>query len=244
MKSKQLTALGLQHFVAGAAYNVRTNQSPEQWVNQVQRILVDANMQPRVLYSADQVHGAHVAYAEGTNGKPYHFGRYFEATDGLLTDQKGVALLIKYADCTPIVLYDAVRQVQAIVHSGWRSTVQRISQKAIEQMVTQFGCQREQIVAFLGPTIDCAHYEVGSEVYEAFANFKQRDAFFEREKEKYHLDMAGANKAILLEAGILPEHVEVLPCSTYTTPTLHSARREGANYQLNALVTMLPSDEA
>lgn len=243
MESQLLKELGLQHFIAGVPYNVRTNQSASEWQTQVESILAESGIQPQTLYSAGQVHGDVVQYADGTNGEYYHLGRHFEQTDGLLTDKKGIALLIKYADCTPVVLYDPVRQVQAIVHSGWRSTVKRISRRALEQMVAQFGCRTENIVAFLGPTIDVAHYEVGAEVYGAFADFPQRDTFFEQKNGKYYLDMAGANVAILLEAGMDRSRIEVCPIATYPSPHLHSARRDGANYQLNALVTMIPTTE-
>ncbi|MDO4432471.1 MAG: peptidoglycan editing factor PgeF [Aerococcaceae bacterium] len=241
MNSKLLEALGLANVVAGVPYNVRTNQSVHEWSNQVQQIIAKLPIVPMECYSANQVHGNEIAYCDGMNGLDYHFGKYFLEKDGLITDQPKIALLIKYADCSPIVLFDPVKKVQAVVHSGWRSTVKRISSNAIQQMQQQFGCDVSNIVAFIGPTIDVASYQVGQEVYDAFAEFRLRDAFFVKEAGKYYLNLSEANRCILLEAGILPEKIEVSSISTYDCAALHSARRDGANYQLNALVTMMLS---
>ena len=239
MHSERLEQLGLRNFIAGVPFNVRTNQPKSQFKQQIDQILQVANIQPAHFYSAGQVHGDTVQYADGVTGEAYTTGRFFPDTDGLITDKTGIALLIKYADCTPVVLFDPVRRVQAVVHSGWRSTVKRISAIALDKMVNDFHCDTANIVAFLGPTIDQSHYEVGPEVYDAFLDFKTRDSFFLPQGDKYLLSMAKANEVILLEAGIAQKNIEISPFSTFTTRELHSARRDGTNYQLNGIVTMM-----
>ena len=49
--------------------------------------------------------------------------------DGILTDEPGVALVCFAADCTPVLLFDPVRQAIAAVHAGWRGTAQGIAYK-------------------------------------------------------------------------------------------------------------------
>ena len=51
-------------------------------------------------------------------------GRIWPNIDTLITDEPGVPLLLRYADCTPVLIYDPVRRALALVHSGWRGTVQ------------------------------------------------------------------------------------------------------------------------
>lgn len=241
MHSKILQEHGLLNKIGGSDYNFRSATQKESIKEDVERLLKEASITgAREVYTAKQIHGKNVAYADGKLGDDFVIGRHFKDTDGLITDKPGVALLIKYADCTPIVLYDPVKKVQASVHSGWRSTVQKISHEALRQMEEDFGCKRENILAYLGPSIDQDHYEVGPEVYEAFEGEEDRALYFKPHGEKYLLSMSDANYQLLLKAGLRPENIEVNRQSTYTDDSLHSARQEGKDYQLNGIVTMIP----
>ncbi|MDZ7834961.1 MAG: hypothetical protein U5K84_06085 [Alkalibacterium sp.] len=75
--------------------------------------------------------------------------------------------------------------------------------------------------------------------HDAFKDFKNRDSFFMPHGEKYKMSMTDANVDILLEAGIKNENMEVERTSTYTSDALHSSRKEGPDYKLNGLLTMI-----
>lgn len=241
MQSKLLKENGLLNKIGGSNYNFRSATAEESIKADVERLLEEAGMSDaKTVYTGKQIHGNHVAYADGEMGEDFVIGRNFRDADGLITDKPGVALLIKYADCTPVVLYDPVKNVHASVHSGWRSTVQKIAHIAIEKMVNEFGCQKDHILAYLGPSIDQDNYEVGPEVYAAFEGETDRELYFKEHGEKYLLSMTDANYQLLLKAGLRTENIEVNRISTYNDDRLHSARKEGKDYQLNGLVTMLP----
>lgn len=239
MQSNLLSKYGLQNYIAGTEYNFRYQKAGKTVLNDVERALEVMNIQPGKLYSGQQVHSANIAYVDGNNGEEFVFGRTFKETDGLITNQTNVALLIKFADCTPVVLFDPIERVLASVHSGWRGTTQRISLKAIDKMVNDYNCKRENILAYLGPSIDIDHYEVGPEVYEAFKEFKNRDQFFRPKGVKYQLSMLDANLDILRTAGIQEDNIDIEKASTFTDPRLHSARAEGSEHQLNGIITMM-----
>lgn len=239
MHSKLLEKHGLLNKVAGSEYNFRYQKAGSQIVEDVERLMKVMNIEPAEIYTGQQMHTDHVVVVDEENGEDFIYGKTFEETDGLITNQPNIALLIKYADCTPIVLFDPNKCVQASVHSGWRGTTKQISLKAIEKMESEFGCRREDILVYVGPSIDQDHYEVGPEVYEAFSDFKQRETFFKPHGEKFKMSMTDANVAILLEAGIKEGNMEVERVSTFTDERLHSARREGQEYQLNGLLTMI-----
>ena len=74
--------------------------------------------------------------------------------DGILTDEPGVALVCFAADCTPVLLFDPVRQAIAAVHAGWRGTAQGIAYKAVLRMQEEFGCAPEDIRAAIGKSLD------------------------------------------------------------------------------------------
>lgn len=239
MQSELLNRYGIKHLIAGSDYNFRYQTAGDKVKKDIEQIMDVLEVEPDEIYTGQQTHSANVAYADGENGEAFAFGRTFKDTDGLLTDQRKVGLLIKYADCTPIVLYDPVNKVLAAVHSGWRGTVQRISEEAIARMEMDFKSKRENLVAFLGPSIDQANYEVGAEVYEAFRGFKERDTFFQPDGEKYRLSMTDANLTSLIQSGIKAENIEVDRTSTFSDSRLHSSREEGKDYQLNGLFVMV-----
>lgn len=244
MESKLLEQQGLTTFLAGAGYNFRSSTIGEEAVGEhIKRALQEASLNDATLYSGIQVHGHHVAYADGSNGEDFVVGKVFADTDGLITDRKDVILMVKFADCTPIILYDPVKGVQASVHSGWRGTVQRISVEAIHLMQEKYESSLADILVYVGPSIDQEHYEVGSEVYAAFKDFPQRDLFFKagNQADKYYLSMTDANLAILKKAGISEKNIEVNRDSTFLSPHLHSCRQEGKNFQLNAIFSKITS---
>lgn len=241
-KLTELNQRGLRVFLAGQPYNFRAASIGDQEVAlQMQAALLAGEFGSAPLFSGRQVHGRKVVDVNQTSGQAYSIGKIFEETDGLMTNQPHQVLLVKFADCTPIILYDSVQQAVAVLHSGWRSTVLKISQQAIQQMQVNYGSQLQDLVAYVGPSIDANNYEVGEEVAQAFRDAHLVGDFLApgRESGKYQLSMIGANQAILEEVGLSPDQILVETTSTFTSPYLHSARQEGKEYGLNALLVML-----
>lgn len=240
MQSKLLQRYHIPHYISGMDNNLRQATAGDAFVSHVEDMVNDLAYPIKDLYSGQQVHGSQVAYVDGKQGQEALVGKTFQETDGLYTDQVGVGLWVKFADCTPVVLYDRKHHAIAIVHSGWRGTVKKISEKAIRKMAQRFNSQVEDLIAYVGPSIGQDDYEVGPEVYEAFADFADRDDFFYQKGDKYHLSMTAANVSILRNNGLSPYNIEVEEAVTYGNPALHSAREEGQDYGLNAMVVALP----
>ena len=163
----------------------------------------------------DQKHSNHVIVV-----KPEDLGRvepgklplHRQFADGMVTDVPDALLTVFGGDCPPVYLADPVRKACGLVHAGWRGTLARIPAVAIAQMVVHFGSDPKDIYAAVGPGIckDC--YEMGDEVYDAFAaewGKDDADSILERYIPKYHLDLREANKLTLLRAGIPEDHIAV-----------------------------------
>lgn len=239
MYSKLLKEKGLNNYITGSEFNMRTKLIGSKMADEVKEVLQIMGEKPEEIYSCGQVHGDQIKYCSGYSGKEHMFGRIFHDTDGLITDKENIALLIKFADCTPIILFDPLAKVQAAVHSGWRGTVLEIGKKAVEMMVNEYGCNLENIYAYLGPSIDMENYEVGPEVYERFKNFENRDQFFKKHGEKYLMSMIDANLDLLLRSGIKKENIDICRESTFENLNLNSARRDKENYKLNSIITII-----
>ena len=131
--------------------------------------------------------------------------------DGLVTNEKNLLLCTVEADCVPVYFYDPVKEVIAMVHSGWKGTVQKISEVAIQKMRGDFGCKPQNIMVAIGPHIckDC--YEVGQDVFDEFAQAFTKDElqkiFLRKNEEKYLLNLQEAVKLTLLKNGILEKNI-------------------------------------
>ena len=129
-----------------------------------------------------------------------------EPYDGLITNEKNLLLCTVEADCVPVYFYDPVKEVIAMVHSGWKGTVKKISQVTIEKMKSAFGCQSSDMLVAIGPHIckDC--YEVGQDVFEEFSqSFGSQEAekfFTPKNQEKYLLNLEAAVKLTLVKNGV------------------------------------------
>lgn len=156
--------------------------------------------------------------------------------DGLITDKKGISLSLRFADCTPILLYDPIKNVIANIHSGWKGTVQKIGQKGAIKMIKEYDLKPENILCFIGPCIGFCHFEVGEEVKEIFektfsylGNLKDVIKIGEKKEEgqKYFIDTTLINRMILEEIGILPENIiESNICTVCNKDYMHSYRAD------------------
>ena len=150
--------------------------------------------------------------------------------DAVVTCLKDFCLCVSTADCVPVLLYDEAKQVIAAVHAGWRGTVGRIVERTLDVMKLQYGTEGRDVVACIGPSISLESFEVGDEVYTAFAEAGFDMSRIARKYEKWHLDLWEANRLQLLAHGVLPEHIEVAGICTYHRhEDFFSARRLGIN---------------
>lgn len=187
---------------------------------------------PYNVICAHQVHDNNVACVEN----PGLTREDLEGFDALITSNPACAIAVRTADCIPVLLYDPVKRVVAVVHSGWKGTVKRIPAKCIFQMRMQYKCNPEDIRAVIGPGISVDSFQVGEEVVNTFkaADFNINEIYRwdgpkgdEPMKGGHHLDLFKANRIILEEAGLKSENIQVCGIDTYTDESFFSARREG-----------------
>ena len=153
-----------------------------------------------------------------------------EGKDAVMTNLKEVCIGVSTADCIPVLLYDTVRHACCAVHAGWRGTVKRIAQKAVEAMAAEYGSSPQHIKAVIGPGISLDSFEVGDEVYEQFAQASFDMQRIARKYEKWHIDLWMCNSIQLIEMGIPEANIHVAGICTYIQNNdFFSARRIGVN---------------
>ncbi len=180
------------------------------------------------------------------------FSLHRQFVDGIVTDIPDALLTVFGGDCPPVYIVDPKRRAAGLVHAGWKGTLGKIPQVAIAQMTVKFGCDPADMYAAIGPGVcrDC--YEMGDEVYDAFADqwsHEDADLILSRYPAKdadgndipggkYHLDLREANKLTLLRAGVPADHIAVSNvCTMCNVDTFYSYRgRALENEQVAMLV--------
>lgn len=159
------------------------------------------------------------------------FKESFTDVDGLITDRKEVALVTQYADCTPLLFCDPVKKVIATSHAGWRGTVKEIGRVTVEKMIKEYGCNSKDIIAAIGPAIGVCCYEVDDPVIDEFKKIPYlnlSNIVFPKKNGKYMLDLKEANRQIMINAGVIPDNIDVADlCTCCNHEELHSHRATG-----------------
>jgi len=141
-----------------------------------------------------------------------------------------VCIGVSTADCIPVLLFDPVHQAGCAIHAGWRGTVQRIVEKAVAKMTAVYGTHPADLVAQIGPGIHLDSFEVGDEVYDAFAREGFRMELISKKYEKWHIDLPECNRQQLLSVGIPASQIAVSPvCTFQQSDRFFSARRLTVN---------------
>lgn len=186
-----------------------------------------------------QVHGSKIAIVSSTDqGK----GALDEKTeipgvDGLLSSDKETFLMIKTADCLPILMYDSASRIIAALHASWRGIIDQIIPETISQM-RKLGTEPENLIIGIGPGICQKHFVVRNSVLKLFLE-NYPAATFVRNNDGY-VDLKKAVLSDLKKAKVAPGNIEIAPFCTVCDNGLYgSFRKEGSGaLEIAAIIGM------
>jgi len=179
----------------------------------------------RMLNSARQVHGTHIEHAVPQT-------KEWPDTDALMTNQTHYPLLLCFADCVPIIVVSVWPQVVAVIHSGWRGTLDGISAVAIDEMRRTYDLDHARLFAYIGPHIGPESFSVSAETAEHFFDrFDNADCIKPYNKsgadDRINLDLGACVTETLVRAGVQPCNIIESPIDTVSaTRDLFSYRAE------------------
>ena len=164
------------------------------------------------LVCLDQVHGVKVVRATAEGPSPETCG------DALVSDLPERVLLIRTADCVPILISSLDGRRVAAVHAGWRGLVSGVVPAALEAL------GEGVFTAAIGPCLSVARFEVGPEVAEQFAAVGLADAIVNDLGPRPHIDLRLATRLQLERGGA--RQIDVSDRCTWEDPELFSYRRD------------------
>ena len=158
-------------------------------------------------------------------------------------------LVSRNADCILFLLYDPKNKVIANVHSGWKGTFKKIVEKTVVKMRDYYGCNPEDIICCICPSIRKCHFEVDEDIKELcediFSFTGKTEAFIEKGnivegKQKYNIDTVLINKILLNDLGIKDKNIiDSNLCSVCNKDILYSYRAEGKASKRNVAIISL-----
>lgn len=175
------------------------------------------------IVTSDQTHTANVrVITEADRGNGITKPRPYTDVDGMITNVPGLVLATFYADCVPLYFIDPVRKAIGLSHSGWRGTAAHIGAVTVRRMQEEYGSLPEDIYGAIGPSICQECYEVSEDVIlefqKTFPEQSWKDLFYRKENGKYQLNLWEANRQIMLEAGLIEEHISLPGLCTCCNP--------------------------
>jgi YfiH family protein len=184
-----------------------------------------------------QVHGTTVLQADGhAGGEPDAAaprGAAPPRADAAITRQPGRVLAVLVADCLPVLLARRDGRAVAVAHAGWRG----LAAGVVEATVAALGGAADELMAWLGPAIGPAHFEVGDEVRTAFCEREAQAAlaFVRNARGRWQCDLHQLARQRLTALGLRSIHGE--PRCTYDeAESFYSYRRDGITGRMAGLI--------
>lgn len=245
---KLLEYPNIKHAYALKDMNFRRYENGESKYPEYEKLLNAIEINPKTLVKPDQKHTDNVLVISKKQNEdgPDIYLEYLEGIDATITKESDITLASTNADCILIMFYDSTRNVIANVHSGWRGTFKKISQKVVQKMKNDFACKPENILCFICPSIRICHFEVEEDVKnpceEIFGYTNKLDKIIKigrvvEGNQKYNIDTVLINKIILLEEGIKEENIfDSNICSVCCSEKVHSRRVEGLEFGVGTAV--------
>ncbi|SDU17485.1 peptidoglycan editing factor PgeF [Desulfobacula phenolica] len=201
------------------------------------RIGIDSKIGRKSLVFLNQVHGDKIKVLKKYDTKlteNFDSGKETSTADGVITNIKDVALVIRVADCQSVMMYDPVQKIIANIHSGWRGSVKNIIGNCLDKMILEFGCQPEDVIAGISPSLGpcCSEFiNYKAEIPKKIWKYKIED--------KNYFDFWEMSSDQLLDKGVKKEHIENMEiCTKCHTDLFYSFRGEKTDSRFACVISM------
>ena len=148
--------------------------------------------------------------------------------DGVITSLNNVILGILTADCAPVIIYDDKNKFVCNLHSGWKGSLNNISQTAIK-LFDKYQIKRKNLTAIVGPCLGAKNYEVDKNFQRMFIqkNIKYSKFFRYKNKKKSYFNLRALINYQLSELGL--KKIYNINRDTYSSENLFFSHRRSTH---------------
>jgi len=148
--------------------------------------------------------------------------------DGMITSLNNVILGILTADCAPVIIYDDKNKFVCNLHSGWKGSLNNISQTAIK-LFDKYQIKRKNLTAIVGPCLGAKNYEVDKNFQRMFIqkNIKYSKFFRYKNKKKSYFNLRALINYQLSELGL--KKIYNINRDTYSSENLFFSHRRSTH---------------
>ena len=210
--------------------------NPENVSENRSRVFRAVGREVESLYDVWQVHSADVVKADAP--RPLHTAHHL--ADAIITDFSEVTLLMRFADCVPVFLYDPMKHAIGLVHAGWQGTVKQVVAQAVKAMQAEFGTSPQDLLAAIGPSIGPDHYQVGPDVIgqvrDSFG--AEASSLLTSYNSGVHLNLWEANRMILEHSGVRQIEVAEICTACHCEDWFSHRGEQGKTGRFGALIAL------
>jgi hypothetical protein len=168
----------------------------------------------------NQIHSSKVEVISDVNKK------IIEKSDGLITDKPGIYLMVKTADCFPLVCLDPKKRLVGVIHVGWRGAVEKIFLQGLLKILGHFNSRPEDILIGIGPGLRKCCFEQNSFLQESLPEWEN---YIFKTNSLKNIDIPLFIIDSLIEVGIKRNNIEDCGICTYCNQNFFSHRRSVNN---------------
>ena len=162
------------------------------------------------VYKARQNHTDNVLVLNNENKYKYiMWDKSNEEYDAYITNTPDINILVTTADCIPVILYDTIQNVVAVIHSGWKGTLKEIVPKTLNKMISNFNTNPSNVLAMFGPSImPCCFTTQDIQFVNQFKDICELETeYYTKIDDAYHIDLEKLIKLKLIKMGINPKNI-------------------------------------
>lgn len=210
------------------------NDAKQNVINNHKKLAIKHNYEYKNLIHMKQIHSdiVHIVDANDNFDNP-------PTCDALITNKKNIPLMVMVADCTPVILYDAKKNVIAVAHVGRVGAFKNIIKKTINKMISEYKCDTKDLKVSIGASICKNCYEVGIEIYQEAQKLDLQYAI-QIKNDKYYLDVAKIISSQLNDTNIKNNKINTLKdCSICNNKEYYSYRKEGQTGRFAGVIELI-----
>lgn len=193
---------------------------PDQVKLNLTKVCQQLSIDPGSIIQMDQVHSTNIKIVDSS-----HQGKVIKDTDALITTDPHLTLMVRIADCAPIIIYDQDHHALGLVHSGWRGTIGKIAPLTIEQMMINFDSHPQDLLVAIGPCLT----SLTTDHPPLQQDLPEWQPFITKANSHYTIKLLDFLVNSLINSGIVPDHLMTSQIDTNTNSDYYSYLRSKLN---------------